>query len=172
MDQTGFSVEPNNSSIGLNMVDDVEMAHSFPVPPSAENPVQQDTSVDVEILADQIERIPDRMAFKIGDVANMVGVKTYVLRYWESEFDALHPKKSRNKQRIYTRRDVETVLMIKKLLYEDRFSVEGAKAALKKLKQAVKEERQWRAVVSEHDRITIRARRLLQSIVDLKRSIA
>jgi DNA-binding transcriptional MerR regulator len=66
-------------------------------------------------------------------------VKQYVLRYWESEFDVLHPKKSKNGQRMYTKKDVETALMIRKLLYDDRFSIEGAQAAIKKLRQQVKE---------------------------------
>ena len=89
-------------------------------------------------LKDQIERIPDRLGFKIGEVADYIGVKQYVLRYWESEFDGLQPKKSKNGQRIYTKKDMETVLVIKKLLHEDRFSIEGARSALKKLHKQIK----------------------------------
>lgn len=90
-------------------------------------------------LQDKIENIPDKMGFKIGEAADYVGVKQYVLRYWETEFDVLHPKKSKNGQRMYTPKDVETALLIKKLLHEDRFSIEGARSALKKLKKQVKE---------------------------------
>lgn len=79
--------------------------------------------------------IPDKMAFKIGEVAEIAGVKQYVLRYWETEFDVLKPKKSRHNQRMFTRKDVETVLLIKKLLYVDRFSISGARAAIKKIKK-------------------------------------
>ena len=82
-------------------------------------------------LLGSLEAIPGKMAFKIGEAAAMVGVKQYVLRYWETEFDQLRPRKSKNGQRVYSRRDVETAMMIKKLLYEDRFSIEGARAALK-----------------------------------------
>ncbi len=99
------------------------------------------TIVDIEpgeTLTRELKAIPDQMAFKIGTVAELVGVKTYVLRFWESEFEQLHPKKSRKGQRVYSRRDVETALMIKKLLYEDRFSIEGARARLKELRLAVK----------------------------------
>lgn len=91
-------------------------------------------------LQDKIKNIPDKMAFKIGEAADYVGVKQYVLRYWESEFDILKPKKSKNGQRMYTRKDVETALLIKKLLHEDRFSIEGAQTALRKLRKQVKEE--------------------------------
>ena len=94
-----------------------------------------------DALNESLETIPDTMAFKIGTAADLVGVKPYVLRFWETEFDALHPKKSRKGQRAYTRRDVETAMIIKKLLYEDRFSIEGARARLRELRSKVKEER-------------------------------
>ncbi len=89
-------------------------------------------------LQNQIESIPDRLGFKIGEVADHVGVKQYVLRYWESEFNGFQPEKSKNGQRIYTKRDMETALIIKKLLHEDRFSIEGAKSALNKLRKQMK----------------------------------
>ncbi len=92
---------------------------------------------DGALIAD-LQSIPEKMAFKIGEAAEMVGVKQYVLRYWESEFDMLRPRKSRNGQRVYSRRDVECAMMIKKLLYNDRFSIEGARHALKQLKSNVK----------------------------------
>lgn len=85
-------------------------------------------------LKAKINEIPDKLGFKIGEVAKYVGVKSYVLRYWETEFESLSPKKSGNGQRFYTRKDIEMALTIRKLLYEDRFSIEGAKAALKKMK--------------------------------------
>jgi DNA-binding transcriptional MerR regulator len=87
-------------------------------------------------LKAKINEIPDKLGFKIGEVAKYVGVKSYVLRYWETEFDSLNPKKSSNGQRFYTRKDIEMALTIRKLLYEDRFSIEGAKSALKKMKSA------------------------------------
>lgn len=90
-------------------------------------------------LQNKIENIPDKFGFKIGEAADYVGVKQYVLRYWETEFDQLKPKKSKNGQRMYTKKDVELALMIRKLLHDDRFSIEGAQAALKKLRQQVRE---------------------------------
>ena len=84
------------------------------------------------------QRLPDKLYYKIGEVAEIVGVKPYVLRYWESEFSVLKPAKSRSKQRLYKRRDVETLLRIKRLLHEERFTVEGAR---KRLKVLLKEDR-------------------------------
>lgn len=93
-------------------------------------------------LKQTIEAIPNRLAFKIGEVAQIAGVKTYVLRYWESEFDGLKPKKSSNNQRVYERRDIENVLIIKKLLHKDKYSIEGAKAALKRHRKLGKKARE------------------------------
>ncbi len=95
-------------------------------------------SIDLvdETLALEMRSIPDRLAFKIGDVAKIVGVKSYVLRYWETEFSILKLKKSKHNQRVYEKKDVENLLIIKKLLYRDRFSIEGARVALKKYKKS------------------------------------
>lgn len=102
-----------------------------------------------EDLSKSLEEIPDQLEFKIGHAADLVGVKPYVLRFWETEFDALKPKKSRKGQRVYSRRDVETAMMIKKLLYEDRFSIEGARTKLRELRSKVKEERAVSGILEE-----------------------
>jgi DNA-binding transcriptional MerR regulator len=80
-----------------------------------------------QLTADQQPEIPDKLYFRIGDVSRLADVKPYVLRYWESEFPTLAPKKSGTNQRLYRRKDVELVLEIKSLLYEKRFTIEGAK---------------------------------------------
>ncbi len=82
-------------------------------------------------MVDRIE-LPDKLFFKIGEVANLTGVKQHVLRYWESEFSSIRPQKSKSNQRLYRRRDVEAVIAIKHLLYERKFTIEGAKKHLKK----------------------------------------
>src|ERR1700733_14833541 len=79
-------------------------------------------------------KIPDRLYFRIGDVAELIGVKPYVLRYWETEFPMISPQKSDSGQRVYRRADVETVMMIKKLLYQERYSIEGARKRIKELR--------------------------------------
>ncbi len=71
--------------------------------------------------------IPDRLYFRIGDVSRLAGVKPFVLRFWESEFPQLAPKKSGTGHRLYRRKDVEAVLEIKRLLYDERFTIEGAR---------------------------------------------
>lgn len=79
-------------------------------------------------------QIPDRIFFRIGDVAELVGVKPYVLRYWETEFPIIAPQKGDNGQRVYRRSDVETVVMIKQLLYVERLTIEGARKRIRELR--------------------------------------
>jgi len=75
-------------------------------------------------------RFPDKLFYRIGDVSEITGIKAHVLRYWESEFSGLHPRKNRAGQRIYERRDVELVIEIKRLLHEQRYTISGAKKFL------------------------------------------
>jgi DNA-binding transcriptional MerR regulator len=76
------------------------------------------------------KKIPNKLFFKIGEVCEITDTQPYVLRYWESEFPALAPAKNSSGQRIYRRRDIETVLRIKQLLYEEGFTIAGAKKRL------------------------------------------
>ena len=80
-------------------------------------------------------RFPEKLFYRIGDVAEITGIKPYVLRYWETEFSGLHPRKTRAGQRIYARRDVELILEIKKLLYEQRYTISGARRLLTRQSQ-------------------------------------
>lgn len=74
--------------------------------------------------------IPDKLYFRIGEVSSLLNVEPYVLRYWETEFPSLAPKKSGTGHRLYRRKDVELLLRIKHLLYEKRFTIEGARQIL------------------------------------------
>src|SRR5271166_3642695 len=74
--------------------------------------------------------IPDKLYFRIGEVAGLLSVEPYVLRYWETEFPSLAPKKSGTGHRLYRRKDVELLLKIKHLLYEKRFTIDGARQYL------------------------------------------
>jgi len=76
---------------------------------------------------------PDKRYYRIGEVSSITGVKPYVLRYWESEFRWMAPQKSRSKQRLYRRRDIDMILLIKKLLYEQRYTIAGARKKLRDL---------------------------------------
>ena len=75
--------------------------------------------------------VPDRLYFRIGDVAKLCHLETYVLRFWETEFPQLAPKKGNTGQRLYRKHDVENVLRIMRLLYEDGFTIDGARRHLK-----------------------------------------
>ena len=80
--------------------------------------------------------IPDKLFFKIGEVAELAGIEQHVLRYWEEEIESLNPKKNKSGQRLYQKKDVELVFDIKQLLYAEKFTLAGAR---KKLKQNKKE---------------------------------
>lgn len=92
----------------------------------------------VQLMAAQLSRkhasespsIPDRLYFKIGDVARICGLETYVLRFWETQFPQLKPNKSGTGQRLYRRRDVELVLEIKRLVHAEGYTLPGARQAL------------------------------------------
>lgn len=75
-------------------------------------------------------QIPDKFHFKIGEVSRILGVKPYVLRFWETEF-RITPAKNQSQHRVYKRQEVETLLEIKHLLYDERFTIEGARVKLK-----------------------------------------
>lgn len=108
--------------------------------------------------------IPDKLYYKIGEAAELVGVKPYVLRFWESEFNALKPSKSGSQHRLYRKRDIETLRQIKELLYGERLTIEGARKRLKEIQkkdprqgELPLEEKQFRAAL-------IRIRREIQAL--------
>lgn len=76
-------------------------------------------------------QIPEKLYYKIGEVAKFTGVKTHVLRYWETEFKAIRPNKSRSNQRLYRKQDVELILRLKDLLYNQGFTIAGARKKLR-----------------------------------------
>src|ERR1041384_8487065 len=78
--------------------------------------------------------LPDKLYFRIGEGARLVGVKPYVLRYWETEFSILRPGKTRARHRLYRRKDIETLLEIRRLLYAERYTIEGAQRRLRDLR--------------------------------------
>ena len=74
--------------------------------------------------------IPDKLYFRIGEVSKIAGLPTYVLRFWETEFSKIRPKRTSSGQRLYTRNDIELILKIKNLLYEKKFTIQGARQHL------------------------------------------
>ena len=83
-----------------------------------------------EKISTQVNNLPEKLNFKIGEVGHIVGVPNHVLRYWEKEFSVLKPEKFTNKQRIYSRKDIKILLLIKFLLYEEKFSIQGLRKHL------------------------------------------
>jgi DNA-binding transcriptional MerR regulator len=112
--------------------------------------------------------IPDKLFFRIGEVAALLSVEPYVLRYWESEFRTLAPKKSGTGHRLYRRKDVELLLKIKHLLYEKRYTIEGARQSLQndaKEPKAKRTERKQRELFAPDPLLGIRAE--LSSILQI-----
>jgi DNA-binding transcriptional MerR regulator len=113
-------------------------------------------------VARQRPSLPDRSFFKIGEVAEMVGVKTHVLRYWEGEFEQLRPKKTRGAHRHFTRADVDMAMQIRRLLHDEGYTVAGAKLRLAELHD--------RATVAPRREVALRAE-LLGLRADLARAL-
>lgn len=128
--------------------------------------------IDEELLK-EISGIPDRFGFKIGDVADLLGIKQYVLRYWEQEFELLKPKKASNNQRLYTKKDVENAFLIRKLLYRDKFSIEGARQALKDVKFALRseqrKEKDFKSVIQKIDFVQSQIKSFVDDIKKAKK---
>ena len=80
-------------------------------------------------------QLPDKLFFKIGEVADIVGVKPHALRYWESEFSALRPKKTRGAHRQYSRKDVELAMLIRQLLHDEGYTIPGARKKVRDLRR-------------------------------------
>ncbi len=110
--------------------------------------------------------LPTKLYFRIGEVADRVGVEPHVLRYWESEFRSVRPQKSARGQRVYSRRDVETLLRVKELLYSQGFTIAGAKKRLRDagIDRLIAEEL-GALDVSELDRLQDAGRRIREAIL-------
>ena len=145
----------------------VETAAPVAVENRAEAASLPSVLIDDQLMA-ELASIPDRFGFKIGDVADLLGIKQYVLRYWEEEFELLKPKKASNNQRLYTKKDVENAFLIRKLLYRDKFSIEGARQALKDVKFALKKEKDFNSVVQRIDFVQTQIKSFVDEIKKTK----
>jgi DNA-binding transcriptional MerR regulator len=103
-------------------------------------------------------QIPDKLYYKIGEVAKYTGIKTHVLRYWETEFKAIRPNKSRSNQRLYRKQDVELILRLKDLLYNQGFTIAGARKKLREKTPAV--------VVAEPAPVTRPVQTITEAVVE------
>jgi DNA-binding transcriptional MerR regulator len=115
-------------------------------------------------------QLPDKLFFKIGEVAQIVGVRPHVLRYWETEFTALRPMKTRGAHRVYRRRDVELAVLVKRLLHSEGLTIPGAKKRLRDLaRDRVSSEPDPEAVVHVDVRADLLAVR--RELADLQKAL-
>jgi DNA-binding transcriptional MerR regulator len=124
------------------------------------------TPDDATALAPALEQpeIPDKLYFRIGEVSRLAGIKPYVLRFWETEFPLLGPRKSSTGQRLYRRKDVELVLEIKRLLYEQRFTIEGARNLLDARSKAARAQKSARTEPHKQGELFADASAALESV--------
>jgi DNA-binding transcriptional MerR regulator len=105
--------------------------------------------------------IPEKLYFKIGEVSQIAEVEPYVLRYWESEFNIVSPMRTNSKQRLYRKKDLELILEIKKLLYDEKFTIAGAKKKMQKTKL-------WR---EQQLKLDLPERRYRNALLQIKREL-
>jgi len=108
--------------------------------------------------------LPEKIYFKIGEVSEIVGVEPYVLRYWETEFDLLKPSKAPSKHRLYKKRDVELLLDIKRLLYTEGFTIEGARKKLREVKKEEKDQLKLPLADQKYKSALIKVRKDLEAL--------
>ena len=109
-------------------------------------------------------RLPDKIYFKIGEVSEIVGVEAYVLRYWETEFDLLKPSKAPSRHRLYKKKDVELLLEIKRLLYSEGFTIEGARKRLKEMRREEKDQLKLPLADQKYRNALVKLKREIQSL--------
>lgn len=103
-------------------------------PSAAPKSIKKPTRQEASTIASPLDSLPEgKLYYRIGEVAQITDVKPHVLRYWETEFRWMAPPKSRSKQRLYRRKDIEMILAIKRLLYEERYTIAGARQQLRDL---------------------------------------
>ena len=110
--------------------------------------------------------IPDKQFFKIGEVSRILGVKAHVLRYWETEFSVLRPQKTRSRQRLYRRKDVELLLQIQRLLHEEGYTIAGANKRLRELARGDDEVKQQQAMIGVLQEVRGQVLELLELVQD------
>lgn len=131
-----------------------------------------DLKKHIKSIQNRIEDLPEKLNFKIGEVGNILGIPNHALRYWEKEFPILKPEKFINNQRLYTKKDIKILLLIKALLYEEKFSIEGLRKHLPsyyKQFQQMKEEMPRTPESKNHAEQKVH--QLLNSISELRSTI-
>lgn len=108
--------------------------------------------------------IPDKKYFRIGEVSGIAGVEAYVLRFWETEFKSIHPRRTSSGQRLYSQKDVQVILTIKHLLYEKKFTIEGAKKYLGASPQGLSKREESRFTLNQLEAALVEIKNLLTKV--------
>jgi len=111
--------------------------------------------------------LPEKIFYKIGEVADVVGVRTSVLRFWESEFSFLKPVKSSSGQRLYSKNEVDLVLQVKHLLYDEKFTIEGVKKRITAKGKLIKADDLYSGAAADYSEVLRSVRNELKIIRDL-----
>ena len=118
-----------------------------------------------------LESIPNKLYFKIGEVSEITGVKPYVLRYWETEFNIVKPSKTRTNQRLYRRKEVELIIEIKRLLYDEKFTIAGAKKVLMERSRKRLEKAQQLTMTFNREEYAEILKKIKKDILDIKKIV-
>ena len=123
-----------------------------------------------EEIKAEVDALPSKLNFKIGEAAKILGVEPHVLRYWEEEFVLLNPKKFSNNQRLYFRKDIELLFLIKTLLYQEKLKIQGVRKHLSQFYHQFKEEKvkQVKAINPQSHTMKKEVKSLLDDISSLK----
>ncbi|MCG6533509.1 MAG: MerR family transcriptional regulator [Syntrophales bacterium LBB04] len=115
------------------------------------------------------DSIPEKSYFRIGEVSKILGVAPYVIRYWESEFKSVRPMRARSDQRLYRRTDVEELILIKELLYNEKFTINGANKRLREMKKQGAVDGNQGTAAENEQKLLAQIKRGLQEIRDIIR---
>jgi DNA-binding transcriptional MerR regulator len=106
--------------------------------------------------------IPDKTYFRIGEVSKILGVEPYVIRYWESEFKSVKPIRTKSDHRLYRRQDVQELITIRNLLYEDKFTIDGAKKQLHRIRdEIIHEDKNYRQILEDVKSVLKQIRKII-----------
>lgn len=129
---------------------------------------------DIRLLEDvqsEFSLLPDKMNFKIGEAARLLGIKPHILRYWEEEFSLLKPRKFVNNQRLYFKKDMELLILIKKLLYHHNLSIKGVRKHLPKYYQELNHRKYPILPTQKSSETTQKLKSLIEEIHEIKMSV-
>jgi DNA-binding transcriptional MerR regulator len=141
---------PPMTKMMMEMKNKMKHLHTHPVSTTIEKTMHTENGANAT-AADSRVYIPNRIYFRIGDVAEILGVKPYVIRFWEGEFPFVAPDKASSGQRVYRRSQIEALILVKHLLHIERYSIEGAKKKLTELRKQAKLKESMVALVRSDD---------------------